>query len=145
MREKNENTKITVFYIDIRTIGRLEKYYFDMLEEDNLSFVKGKVAKIIEDPVSKNLTLDVEDTVNRENMHAEFDMVVLATGIVPNTDDINLPVEMKYDEYGFIDGSTEVEGIYAAGCVTHPCDVARTTKESTAAVLKAIQCLYGGE
>jgi quinone-modifying oxidoreductase subunit QmoA len=145
VREKIENAKVTVFYIDIRTIGRLEKYYFDMLEDENISFVKGKVAKIVEDPVSKNLTLDVEDTMTRENLHREFDMVVLATGIVPNTDEINLPAELKYDEYGFIDGSTEIEGIYAAGCVTHPCDVARSTKESTAAVLKAIQCLYGGE
>ncbi len=145
IREKYENTKITVFYIDIRTIGRLEKYYFDLLEDENISFIKGKVAKINEDPVSKNLTLDVEDTISRENLHRDFDMVVLATGIVPNTADTKLPAEVKYDEYGFIDGSAEVEGIYAAGCATHPCDVSRSTKEATGAVLKAIQCLYGGE
>ena len=34
-------------------------------------------------------------------------------------------------------------GVYAAGCATHPCDVARTTKEATAAALRAIQCIEG--
>lgn len=143
LREKNENAKATVFYIDIRTIGRLEKFYYDMLDDDNVSFVKGKVAAISEDATSKNLTLDVEDTLERETLHASFDMVVLATGIVPNSIDVRIPFELEYDEYGFVTAATNVEGVYAAGCATHPCDVARTTKEATAAALKAIQCIEG--
>jgi quinone-modifying oxidoreductase subunit QmoA len=71
-------------------------------------------------------------------------MVVLATGMVPNTVEAKIPFELKYDDYGFIDGSTDVDGVYAAGCVNRPCDVSRTTKESTAAALKAIQCLNRG-
>jgi quinone-modifying oxidoreductase subunit QmoA len=112
-----------------------------MLEDPNVSFVKGKVAEIREDPQTRNLTLDVEDTLSRDNLHQTFDMVVLATGIVPNSADLKIPFELKRDEYGFIDG---VDGVYVAGCVKHPCDVSRATKESTAAALKAIQCLGGG-
>jgi quinone-modifying oxidoreductase subunit QmoA len=145
LREKNENSRVTIFYIDIRTIGRLEKFYYDMLEDTNVSFVKGKVAAINEDTDSKNLILDVEDTLSRENLHPGFDIVVLATGMVPNAADIKMPSELIYDEYGFIDGNTNIDGIYAAGCVKHPCDVSRTTKESTAAALKAFQCLNGGD
>ena len=63
LREKNESSKATVFYIDIRTVGRLEKFYYDMLDDENVSFVKGKVAEINEDPESKDLMLDVEDTL----------------------------------------------------------------------------------
>ena len=70
--------------------------------------------------------------------------LVLATGIVPNTADVKIPVELEYDEYGFMNGATNVEGIYAAGCATHPCDVSRAAKESTAAALRAIQCVNGG-
>ena len=44
-----------------------------------------------------------------------------------------------------IDGSTTVEGVYAAGCARRPCDVSRSTKDATAAALLAIQCLNGGE
>jgi len=145
LREKNENSKAILFYIDIRTIGSLEKFYYDMLEDANVSYIKGKVAAISEEPESKNLILDVEDTLSRENLHLRFDMVVLATGVVPNTADIKIPFELKYDEYGFIDGTTNTDGVYAAGCAKRPCDVSRATKDSTAAALKAIQCLNRGE
>ncbi|NQT16312.1 MAG: CoB--CoM heterodisulfide reductase iron-sulfur subunit A family protein, partial [Planctomycetes bacterium] len=145
LREKNEDSKATVFYIDIRTIGSLEKFYYDMLDDENLSFVKGKVAAISEDPQSKDLQLDVEDTLSGENLHEKFDMVVLATGVVPNTADVKIPFDLKYDEYGFIDGATDIDGVYAAGCAKRPCDVSRATKESTAAALKAIQCLNRGK
>lgn len=145
IREKNENSKATVFYIDIRTIGSLEKFYYDMLEDANVSFVKGKVAKISEEPESQDLLLDVEDTLSDETLHGQFDLVVLATGVVPNTADVKFPFELKYDEYGFIDGSTDVDGVYPAGCAKRPCDVSRATKDSTAAALKAIQCLINGE
>jgi len=144
LRESNEDAKATVFYIDIRTIGRLEKFYCDLLADTNISFVKGKVAKIGEDPGSKDLILEVEDTIAGQKPEQRFDMVVLATGIVPNTADVKIPIELEYDEYGFIDGATDVEGVYAVGCAKHPCDVSRATKESTAAALKAIQCINRG-
>jgi quinone-modifying oxidoreductase subunit QmoA len=145
IREMNENSHATLFYIDIRTVGRLEKFYYNMLEDPGVSFVKGKVAKVNENRDSQNLVLEVEDTLAGEKPEVEFDLVVLATGIVPNTADVPIPYELQYDQYGFIDGSTDIEGIYAAGCAKHPCDVSRTTKESTAAVMKAIECLNGGE
>jgi quinone-modifying oxidoreductase subunit QmoA len=140
VREQDEEAEITVFYIDIRTIGRLEAFYHDMLEDEKLTFVKGKVAGITEDD-SHNLILEVEDTIAGEKPTPQFDLVVLATGIVPNTADVPIPLELEYDEYGFLDGGTGVEGVHAAGCTRHPCDVSTTTKEATAAALKAIQDL----
>jgi quinone-modifying oxidoreductase subunit QmoA len=144
LRESNENSKATIFYIDIRTVGRDEKFYYDMLDDENVSFIKGKVAEINEIPESKNLRLKVEDTLAHQKLQEEFDLVVLATGMVPNTAEVKVPFDLTYDEYGFVDGTTDVDGIYAVGCVKHPCDVSRTTKESTAAALKAIQCLERG-
>jgi len=143
LRECYEDVKVTLFYIDIRTIGSLEKFYFDMLDDPNLSFVKGKVANIREDPASHNLTLDVEDTLTREKLHEDFDLVVLATGMVPNTADIKMPFDLRVDPYGFVHGEEDARGVFAVGCAAHPCDVSRATKDSTAAALKAIQCLHG--
>ena len=107
--------------------------------------VKGKVAAIEEDGESHCLLLDVEDTLSRETLHLRFDLVVLATGVVPNTADQKIPGEIRYDRYGFVEESAETPGFFAAGCAKNPCDVARSTKESTAAALRAIQCQYGGE
>ncbi len=143
LRERNAGAKATVFYIDIRTIGRLEKFYYDLLDDADVSFTKGKVAKIEEAPETKDLILEVEDTIAGEKPAQRFDLVVLATGIVPNPLDAEMPFSLAYDQYGFLEGTTDVEGIFAAGCVTHPCDVSRATKESTAAVLRAIQCVNG--
>ncbi len=145
LKENIEGCESTIYYIDIRTISRHEDFYHNIKDDESISFVKGKMAVVHEDPDSGELTIDVEDTVAGENLHEKFDMVVLATGIVPNTDDLNLPVELKRDRYGFLETETGVEGVYAAGCVKRPCDVSRATKDSTAAALKAIQCLGGGE
>ena len=144
VREKNEDARATLYYIDIRTVGRQEKFYYELLEDEKVSFIKGKVAEVDEDPGSKDLVLKVEDTESRQKLQQSADMVVLATGMVPSTAVAKMPFELAYDEYGFIDGTTSVEGIYAAGCVKHPCDVSRATKESTAAALRAIQCLNRG-
>ncbi|MGD2121745.1 MAG: CoB--CoM heterodisulfide reductase iron-sulfur subunit A family protein [Gemmatimonadota bacterium] len=144
IREDNPDAKITIFYIDIRTLGRLEKFYYELVEDENIAFVKGKVAEINEDPDTHELILEVEDTIAGERPDSRFDMVVLATGIVPNTADSPIPLDLEYDEYGFLNGATGVDGVFAAGCAKHPCDVSRTTKDGTAAALKAIQCLNRG-
>lgn len=144
LREQYPDCKVTIFYIDIRTVGRHEDFYRDLLEDENISFIKGKVAGINEVPGSQNLTLKVEDTIAGEKPEPEFEMVVLATGIVPNNVDTPIPFNLETDEYGFLDGATDVDGIFAAGCVKHPCDVSQSNKEATAAALKAIQCLRRG-
>lgn len=141
LREKLPDAKATVFYIDIRTLGRQEKFYFDLAEDDAITFTKGKVAKITEDAATKNLTLDLEDVLAGEKLHTEADLVVLATGMVPNTEAIKPLCGLKFDDHGFIDGGAPVDGVHAAGCVKRPCDVSRSVKDATGAVLKAIQCL----
>ena len=116
-----------------------------MLEDGNVTYVKGKVASIAEDPGSKDLILDVEDTLGHETLHPRFDMVVLATGIVPNSADIRFPTDLHFDEYGFLHADTGADGVFGSGCARGPCDVTRTTRDSTAAALKAIQCLTRGD
>ena len=98
LREKNENSKATLFYIDIRAVGRLERFYYDMLEDASVSYIKGKVAKITEELESKDLILHTEDTLSRENVHPRFDMVVLATGMVPNTADVKLVFDSTFSQ-----------------------------------------------
>ncbi|MGD8362408.1 MAG: FAD-dependent oxidoreductase [Gemmatimonadota bacterium] len=144
LREQDPDVNVTIFYIDIRAVGRLEDFYYDLLEDEKVTFVKGKVAGIEEASTPGNLALDVEDTIAGRKPEPEFDMVVLATGIVPEIADSPIPFDLEMDEYGFLDGATNVEGVYAAGCAKHPCDVSRATKESTAAALKAIQCVKRG-
>ncbi len=136
VREKLPEANVTIFYIDIRTIGRHEGFYYELLEDDHVKFVKGKVAKVNED--GGKLKLDVEDTLAGKLHKDEFDMVVLATGVVPNN--AEAPVEgAATDDYGFIFEGMERNGIYGVGCARRPIDVSRSVKDATAAALKAIQ------
>ena len=118
--------------------------YYDLLEDDKVSFIKGKVANITQESPDDDLILDVQDTMTRENLHDKFDMVVLATGVVPNGINLELPSGIWKDQYGFYDGVSITDGIYSIGCAKRPCDVSRSTKDATGAALKAIQCLIGG-
>jgi len=140
VREKAPEAKVTIFYIDIRTIGRFEKFYYDLLEDENISFVKGKVAKITEDPATKNPTVEVEEIMGGGKLSKQFDMVVLATGVVPSTADSLIPgISLSCDDNGFLVDSSNGGGIFGAGCVKRPLDVSRSVKDSNAAVMKAIQ------
>ncbi len=132
----------TIFYIDIRTISRCEKFYYDLLDNERVTFIKGKAALITEDAESMNPVLEVEDSVSGQKMKESFDMVVLATGMVPNTSAEKIPLAgISYDDYGFIKSDNGVKGIYSAGCVERPIDVAMSVRKATGAALKAIQSL----
>ena len=85
IRSQYPDAQITVFYIDIRTLGRLEDFYVKVAADDKIEFVKGKAAKIEEDAVTGDVLLTAEDIFAGKKSTRRFDMVVLATGIVPQT------------------------------------------------------------
>ncbi|RJP30753.1 MAG: CoB--CoM heterodisulfide reductase iron-sulfur subunit A family protein [Candidatus Omnitrophota bacterium] len=141
VREKLPDAHITIFYIDIRAISRHEKFYYDLLNDDHITFVKGKAAMITEDAVSRDAVVEVENTLSGKKMREPFDLVVLATGMVPNTAKTKIPMDsLRYDEYGFVKPWNGQKGVYAVGCALRPVDVARSVRQATGAAIKAIQC-----
>lgn len=139
VKERYPDAEVFVFYIDIRALGMLEDFYRRIQEYENLSFVRGKVAKIEEDPQTKNLTVEADDTLSGSRATQTVDMVVLATGIVPSSNGADVPADLVHDEYGFI--ASGPPGISAAGCAKRPIDVATSVQDSTGAALKAIQSI----
>lgn len=138
VRAKLPEAEVSIFYIDIRPIGRLEKFYYDLLSDEKIKFIKGKVPKITENGNNRPV-LHVEEMLKQRKLEEAFDLVVLATGVVPNTADEKLPgAELDCDVNGFLKDSPE-PGIIGAGCVKRPLDVSRSVKDATAAALKAIQ------
>ena len=105
--------KITIFYIDVRTPGQLEEFASKVRADEAVELVKGKVAKVEEDPQTKDLLVTVEDVLGGKKMTRSFELVVLATGIVPQTD--GLPADFKLDEFGFVmNGSARTDTAPAA-------------------------------
>lgn len=141
IREQYPDAQVIIFYIDIRTPGRYEKVYLKAQKDEKIKFIKGKVAKIEEDPATKDLTVTAEDTLSAQKIHEKFDLVVLATGMAPTTREWKIPANVSYDVDGFITSSPEIGGMYAVGCALKPLDVYSSIQSSTAAALKAIQSL----
>lgn len=141
VREQYPDAKIIIFYIDIRATDRLESFYQMVKEDENIQFFKGKVAKITQEDASKELVLRVEDTTTEELKEIPADLIVLATGMVPNTAEDPIPIEVPYDDYGFVASQSAAPGIYAAGCTRTPNSVSEVVQDGTAAALKAIQSI----
>ena len=141
LREMYPDCDVTIFFIDIRALDRLEDFYTRVQEDEKLSFIKSKIANISEDEETGDLLLEGEDTNTGEQIRMSFDLVVLATGMVPNKIDIDTVPDVSYDEYGFLTYDPEKAGIYGAGCVRRPTDVASCVQDATAAALKAIQSI----
>ncbi|MCS7278514.1 MAG: CoB--CoM heterodisulfide reductase iron-sulfur subunit A family protein [Thermodesulfobacteriaceae bacterium] len=137
LAEKNPETESLIFYIDIRTPGRYEKFLKKAQEEAKITFIKGKVAKIEEDPETKDLIVTAEDTLSGKKIHEKVNLVVLALGMQPNTPNLNIP-GLKVDEYGFV---ISEEGIVGCGCAKMPLDVISSVETATGAVLKAVQTI----
>ncbi len=141
VREQYPEAQIYIFYIDLRATDRLEDFYQKVKQDELITFFKGKVAKIEQDDSTKNLTLRVENTMTEELHEISVDLVVLATGMQPNTAIEPIPTPVPYDDYGFVASQNAMPGIYAAGCTRTPVAVAETVADGTAAALKAIQSI----
>ncbi|MEW6674499.1 MAG: CoB--CoM heterodisulfide reductase iron-sulfur subunit A family protein [Nitrospirota bacterium] len=142
VREQYPQAQIFIFYIDIRSPGtRYEKFYKEVQSDENIKFIKGKVAKIEEDPNTKDLTVVAEDVEAGKKIQEKVELAVLATGMAPVTKEWKIPTSISYDTDGFVLSNTGTAGMYAVGCVTKPVDVYSSAREGTAAALKAIQSL----
>jgi quinone-modifying oxidoreductase, subunit QmoA len=143
LREQYPDATAHIFFIDIRATDRLEDFYRKAKKDENIRFFKGKVAKITEDPANKNLVLRVEDTTTGSLHEVNMDLVVLATGMQPNTSENGIPTSVSYDDYGFVASAEAKPGLYAAGCTRTPVGVYESVADGTAAALKAIQSIAG--
>jgi quinone-modifying oxidoreductase subunit QmoA len=140
VREQYPDATIYVFYIDIRAPGRLEDFYAVTQEDPKIRLIKGKVARISEDPATHALTVEAEDTLAGTPLQQTVDLVVLATGITPafhTTTDI--AGGLQIDESGFLTDDQPVAGMVAAGCAKRPTDVATCVRDATGSVMRALQ------
>ncbi len=139
VREQYPDSKITIYYIDIRTPGLYEhRFYWKVKDDPNVTFVKGKVAGISEG-AGGDVIVDVEDIYAGAKIKATFDMVVLATGMDPTTKTSKVGTNISYTPDGLVDDGALKQGVYAVGTLKSPADVARSVQDATGSVIKCIQ------
>jgi len=125
---------VTVHYMDIRAAGKRYNEFYEQAKSMGATYVKGRVAKITEKD-DGNLVLRYEDIENGGKLvDAEYDLVVLAVGVQPNSDAQGLfPVgELAVDEFRYVaepnedldPGATSIPGVYVAGAASGAKDIA---------------------
>ncbi len=141
VREQYPDADIHVFYIDVRSPGRLEDFYQNIQDDAKTQLHRGKVAKIVETG-DGNLTVTAENTLTGELTETAVEMVVLATGLVPSIKDEDFPVNVNTDEFGFMKPGLDTEtGIIATGTATRPLEVSATIQDATGTALQALKAL----
>lgn len=141
-REQNPDTKAYIFYIDIRTPGKYEQFYWKIKEDPNVIFIKGKVAKVIQDQTSDDVIVVAEDMLSGEKIQTKAELVVLATGMEPSGAGAKLP-GFNYSDEGF--GISD-KGIFVSGCSKYPLDVSKSVQDATGAAMKALSIkIHEGE
>ncbi|MHA1729597.1 MAG: NAD(P)-binding protein [Promethearchaeota archaeon] len=143
--EHDNDVKVYIFYIDLRAAGKgFQKYIDRAKNEYNVTYIKGIVSKIYEDK-NKNLILFYEDIVNAKIEEKVVDIVVLASSIIPSSGTKNLGkiLNVKLNKYNFVDTDqfsplcTNVDGIFACGCIVGPTDIPSSVTEASGAAAKA--------
>jgi heterodisulfide reductase subunit A len=135
---------VTVHYMDIRAAGKKYDEFFEQARAMGATYVKGRVAKITETPEG-NLVLRYEDIENGGGLvEAEYDLVVLAVGVQPNSTATALFPEgaLSLDEFRYIaetdedinPGLTSIPGVYVAGAASGAKDIAESIVHAGATV-----------
>lgn len=136
VRELYPDSEVTIFYIDLRAMDKYEAFQKRVEADEKVSWIKSKPARIIEDSDGNPVVIG-EDTLTGQRYQLSFDMVVLATGMEPNSATSKVPsAGATYDDYGFV---LKNGGIIPAGCSATPTDVSGAVQAATASALKAIQ------
>jgi len=135
VKEQLPDAEVTMYYIDRRTPGRNEDFLLKATALEGVKLVKGKVGKVEQNGGS--LKLKVEDVESETILEAEHDLVVLATGMVPNAVDDDLAVFTRKDDDGFVLDDIE-SSVTVAGVARRPEDVAASVRDATGAAARAL-------
>jgi heterodisulfide reductase subunit A len=147
--EHDNEIQTSIFYIDLRAGGKGFRKYLQRGNEDYaIDYVKGKVAKIIQDE-QKNPIVVYEDIDTFEVKKLQFDLVILATSMIPNKDSVKLSkiLGIQLDDYNFFKGKTyhpqksSKEGIFLCGACREPMDIPNSVVDASGAAAKAAEII----
>jgi quinone-modifying oxidoreductase, subunit QmoA len=137
IREKIPDAAIHMFYIDVRTPGRLEDFYQARQDDSQITLHRGKVGKV--EALNDGLQVTAENTLTGDLENVTVDLVVLATGMQPTAAVDKLPINANLDENGFFIQDDEASAHYGVGTAVRPLGVAETLQDATGAAMKALQ------
>jgi len=131
---------VWIFYTDIRATGRGYEELYWRAQEAGVKFIRGKVSEVWKDKKDKRLIVKAEDTLTGRVIEEKFDMVALATPMIPpkGLDKLAAMLSIPMGEDGFVQEKhpklSPVDslktGIFACGCAVGPKDIRDTVSDA---------------
>ena len=154
-REKlGKDAKIYVCYIDMRAFGKGYDEFYRKARDMDIDFVAGIPSEIHLD-ANGSLYFDVFDKGTNRLFQIRPDLVVLANGLVPNSDlgKISALFHVSRSPDGFLLEAhpklrpleSVMSGIFLAGTCQGPKDIPDSVAQASGAAAKAIDLLASGE
>ncbi|GAB4460187.1 MAG: CoB--CoM heterodisulfide reductase iron-sulfur subunit A family protein [Anaerolineales bacterium] len=148
LREQLPDSKVMIFYIDMRMYGYWEnEIYWKAQEQHKVNYVKGVISEVLRK--GDQLLIRGEDTTMSRPMEVTMDMVVLSVGMEPSagTRAIAQLLGVRQNKYGFIEAggesgldtvATSVPGIFVAGAAAGPADLNDSISSAGLAAARAM-------
>ena len=141
--EHHPGTKSTIFYMDMRAVGkRFQEYVARAKKDYNATYIRGRPGRIEVNPENDNPIIWYEETTSGEIKSFEAELVVLAQAMVPQiTQDLAKILGIELDENGFVKVpdkliqplDTTKPGIFACGYVHSPRDIPDSVTQASGA------------
>ena len=141
--EHHPGTKSTIFYMDMRAVGkRFQEYVARAKKDYNATYIRARPGRIEVNAENDNPIIWYEETTSGEIKSFEAELVVLAQAMVPQiTQDLAEILGIELDENGFVkipDKSlqpldTTRLGIFACGYVHSPRDIPDSVTQASGA------------
>ncbi len=146
------DTDIYVFYIDVRTPGKLfDEFYRRAVEQYGVHYIKGAVGKVTPNKETGKLEVQGYDMILNEQLHINADMVVLAAAVEPSHSARHLATMLTtpMDNNDFFTEAhaklrpveSATAGIFLAGMAQGPKDIPETVSQASAAAAKVLGVL----
>ncbi len=149
IREELPDCHVYVYYMDIRTYGLNEAYYWKSQEEFKVKYIKARIAEVTSN--GEKLIVKGEDTLVKRPITIPFDMVVHAIGMDPNVENKSIAAVfgVQLQEHGHIGkgnsygslGETSRPGVFVAGAATGPETIDDSIAQGKAAAMAAFALL----
>jgi heterodisulfide reductase subunit A2 len=151
LKQAKPEKDIYIFYTDIRAYGKGFEEYYKRAQQLGIKFIRGKVAELRGVAESDKVLLKAEDTLSRQLIESEFDLVVLSTGLKPNdsTEKIVNFLKLTKSSDGFLQEAhpkfkpvdTNIEGVFICGVAQGPKDIPDTVAQASAAAARVMVTL----
>ena len=148
IQQELPETKITIFYIDMRAFGKNYEQFYQNAKKKGIRFVKAKPI-IHSRGDNDSVILRYEDQEgNGDNVFEEFDMAVMSLAILPAWNPKEL-TGVSISDDNFVRAPypkmsptlTSKEGIFVAGIASGPKDIVDTIVEAGSAAMEAANYL----